>query len=63
MEKDMLNQINDTIDAKLDHVVDFTTTIIENLIEIRVLTGEVSYLKFLRAKYLHKKNDEDIEKT
>lgn len=57
MNKDLVSQINDTIDTKLELAAELTGLIMENLISIRSLTNEVSYLKFLKSQYLDEKEN------
>lgn len=57
MNKDLVTQINDAIDTKLELAAELTGLIMENLISIRSLTNEVSYLKFLKSQYLDEKEN------
>ncbi len=57
MNKDIINHIGESIDTKLENAAELTTLIMENLISIRALTEEVSYLKFLKTQFLDKKEN------
>ena len=63
MKKSTNSQVSEKIDNKLDFMRECTSEIMEHLISIRAVIGEISFMKYLQSEYLDKTSDDIIEKT